>query len=210
MANRYDIIHDPYIDPKTGILRNKIGAHTQAELDTAEAEITYVIIATLSHGSSVNELVFEATLLLEIHKEIFHDIYRWAGKIRTQDISKESGYFAHAEFIMGELDRISRELHADFELREGSRPFVVKRLAYYYGEFNAVHPFREGNGRAIRTFLRLLALSIGYDIDWQRIEVGENIAACKAAMRADYHGLEAMLDKLVVTIDHTKFNPKQL
>lgn len=67
----YDINEDPYVDKTTGVLRNKIGAKTQAALDKAEAEITYVIIATLTIGSSVGGLQFDSRLLRDVHKEIF-------------------------------------------------------------------------------------------------------------------------------------------
>lgn len=210
MASRYDIAHDQYIDPKLGILRNKIGARTQSELDMAEAEISYVAIATLTHGLSVKSLVFDGNLLKAVDAEIFRDIYSWAGHVRTRDISKESGYFAHASFIASELSRIPNELRKDAELKRGTRAYVVKRLAYYYGELNAVYPFREGNGRPIRTFLRLLALSLGYDIDWDRMSPADNISACKAAMKTNYSPLVAMFDVLVVTIGQTKFNPEML
>jgi fido (protein-threonine AMPylation protein) len=33
----------------------------------------------------------------------------------------------------------------------------TERLTYYLGEINAIHPFREGNGRAQRAFFRQLA-----------------------------------------------------
>ena len=37
-----------------------------------------------------------------------------------------------------------------------SRSDLVNYLAYYYGELNMVHPFREGNGRTLRTYFLLL------------------------------------------------------
>jgi cell filamentation protein len=64
----YDITDDPYIDPKTGILRNKIKAKTQSALDRAEADITYIAIFTLSTGSRVGSLKFDAALLKDVNK----------------------------------------------------------------------------------------------------------------------------------------------
>lgn len=196
----YDIAEDPYIDPQTGILRNKIGAKTQAQLDKAEAEITYVIIATLTRGSQVDTLTFDRKLLCEIHKEIFRDIYTWAGKIRTHDISKEWSYFAHAPYIQQELDNLFSDTESDPLLQNRNIDVFVARLAYYYGNLNAIHPFREGNGRAIRTFLRLLAIKHSYDVEWAEMDPEENVAACKEALHSTDTSLTKMLRKLVTPL----------
>lgn len=102
---RYDLAVDPYIDPETGILHNKIGARTEAELAQAEADISYVVI---------------------------------------------------------------------------------------------------------RTFLRLLAVKIGYDIDWGVLDAEENIQASVQSIRGNNLPMEAILDKLVVTLDVSKFNPDNI
>lgn len=197
----YDIAEDPYVDSRTDILHNKIGAKTQAQLDRDEAQITYVIIATLTRGSRVDTLIFNSQLLCDIHKEIFRDIYKWAGEVRTHDIGKDWAYFAHAEYIPQEMCRLSDELMQDTVIGGGIRQDVVARLTYYYSEYNAIHPFREGNGRAIRTFLRLLALKHGYDIEWAQMNADENIRASEQALKGDTEAMRTMLDRLIVTID---------
>lgn len=197
----YDINEDPYIDKTTGILKNKIGAKTQAALDKTEAEITYVIIATLTVGSSVNSLTFDSQLLCDIHQEIFGDIYRWAGKLRTHDIRKQSEYFCHAKFIRQELARIDAELAAEDTKQYRDVSIFVRHIAYFYGEYNAIHPFREGNGRALRTFLRLYALKFGYDIDWSRMNPDENIRASKESVKRNLKPLEVMLGRLIAAVD---------
>lgn len=196
----YDLADDPYIDPETGILKNKLGARTQAKLDKAEGEITYVIIATLARGSKVDGLIFNANLLYELHKEIFRDIYVWAGKPRTDDISKEWAYFAHAPYIHRQLERVFKELRNDPGLSAGQAKFV-ERLSYYYSELNAIHPFREGNGRTVRTLLTLLAQRYGYDIEWARMDQTENIQASKQAMRDDLSVMQGMLSGLVIKLE---------
>lgn len=196
----YALADDPYIDQSTGILKNKLGAKTQARLDKIEAEITYVVIATLTHGSKVDALTFDVDLLYELHKEIFRDIYVWAGKPRTDDISKEQTYFAHAAYIHQELERIFKELHSDAGLGADRAQFI-DRLTYYYSELNAVHPFREGNGRTIRTLLSLLAQRYGYDIEWTRMEQKENIRASKEALRDNLSVMRGMLANLVTKLE---------
>lgn len=186
-----------YIDPETGVFRNKLGAKTQAQLDKSEADITYAIIATLEQGSRVKKLIFNAQLLRELHEEIFRDIYDWAGELRKEVISKGNSTFAHPDHIARCLEDALKGVEQDSRLN-GSREDLVEALSEYYGELNAVHPFREGNGRAIRTFLFLLAHKHGHTIAWGEMDPDENIRACTLAMSKDMSAMTKMLSKLVV------------
>lgn len=196
----YDASHDPYVDESTGILRNLVGATTQEELDEIEAEITTVIIATLTEYEPATVNSFSKSDLLELHKDIFETIYDWAGEFRTVDIGKEASYFAHASHIETFLDDIFRDL-PDISIVARNRKDFVAFLAKFYGDLNAVHPFREGNGRTIRTFVRLFALNHGWDIEWDKMDPDENIAACKEAMKSDENLMRQMLDKLIKRIE---------
>jgi len=69
------------------------------------------------------------------------------------------------------------------------------RGAYYPGEINAGHPFREGNGRAKREFIRELGLLGGLTIDWRRVSREANIEASRRSLRIDNAGLEQLLRK---------------
>lgn len=196
----YDISADPYLNPKTGILFNKVGAKTQKQLDKAEAEITYIVIATLTIGSQPEKLTFNTQLLLDTHEEIFRDIYKWAGKPRIYDISKGNSYFAHVQFIVPSLNTLMDIIQQDTLMKSGRIEDTVEALTYYYSELNAIHPFREGNGRTSRTFLRLLALKHGYDIEWARMEKDENINASIKAINGDTTALRAILTSIVVKL----------
>ena len=184
-----------YIDQATGVFRNKIGAKTQAKLDKAEAEITYIVITTLVQGSRVERLTFNTQLLKDVHKEIFRDIYAWAGNFRTVVMSKGDSTFANPEFIQSELDKLSKKLSHDARLN-GRKDEFIDALVYYYAELNFIHPFREGNGRAIRTFLSLLAKKYDYVIAWNNMDPDENINACREAM----HGRDRKMHDLLTRI----------
>jgi len=121
--------------------------------------------------------------------------------VRTHDISKDWAYFAHAPYIQPELDRLSKELRADTKLSEDDRESFVDKITYYYSEFNAIHPFREGNGRAIRTFLRLLAVKHGYDIEWAKMNAEENVHASEMALNGNTDEMGAMLDRITMKLD---------
>lgn len=181
----YDAANDPYIDQSTGVLRNKLGITSEEELGPAEAEITYVVIATIELPPSYTISDFTHPLFLQIHKEIFSPIYEWAGEIRTIDISKGSSYFAHTPFIDGELSRIFHELTTDNRLLSKDKELFTHAITHYHAELNAIHPFREGNGRVIRTFFSLLLKNLGWHIDWSALDREENIAAAIEAHRSE-------------------------
>ena len=150
---------DPYSDPVTGVLYNKLGLSTGAGLEAAEREITHAALILL-HESPISPS-YDLPHLREIHKRIFGDIYEWAGQIRTVAIAK-GAMFCLPQYIDSSAAVIFRELHDEDCLRGLDRGMFVGRLAYYLGEVNALHPFREGNGRAQRAFFGQLARDTGF------------------------------------------------
>jgi cell filamentation protein len=93
-------------------------------------------------------------------------------------------------------DIFSRLAAAD-RLRGLAREQFIGRLAEFLADVNALHPFREGNGRAQRAFFSQLAHDAGHHIDWVRIDPARNVAASAAAHRGDLASLTAMLNDLV-------------
>ena len=112
---------------------------------------------------------FDIAHLKKIHHYIFQDIYPWAGTIRTVNISKEI-LFCDAQYIEKELNKIFLQLKQEQYLKNCTDKDIAKRAAYYLGEINAIHPFREGNGRTERIFISQLIRFNGYDIDFSDID----------------------------------------
>jgi cell filamentation protein len=77
------------------------------------------------------------------------------------------------------------------------RDAFIRRLAYYLGEVNALHPFREGNGRAQRAFFEQLARDAGFTLSWQHLDAARNVEASAAIMRGDAEPMRKLLDVLV-------------
>jgi cell filamentation protein len=88
---------DPHLITKTKVLRNLLGITNQSELDSAEADITAVAIASLSEIPFAGE--FNLEHFKDIHWELFNQIYGWAGQIWTTEIGKENIRFANSDFI---------------------------------------------------------------------------------------------------------------
>lgn len=185
---------DPYTDPLTGVLRNQLGLPTAVELQAAEREITHAALIFLKESPVPPS--YDLRHLCAIHRRIFGDIYEWAGQLRTVAIAKGS-WFCLPQYIESSAAEIFRALHGENLLRGLPRDVFTERLAYYLGEVNAVHPFREGNGRAQRAFFEQLASDAGFILDWQHLDADRNVAASAAIMHGDPAPMQKMLDELL-------------
>jgi cell filamentation protein len=185
---------DPYNDPATGVLYNKLGLVSAADLEAAEREITHAALILLEE-SPVSPS-YDLPHLRETHKRIFGDIYEWAGQIRTVAIAK-GAVFCLPQYIGSSAAIIFRELHDEDCLRGLRRDAFIGRLAYYLGEVNALHPFRDGNGRAQRAFFGQLARDAGFTLAWQHLDPVRNVEASAAIMRGNPEPMHEMLDALV-------------
>src|SRR5882762_2737261 len=99
----YDVDRDPYLDKQTGTLRNELNMATQKELDDAEARITSVEITALTTEDIPDYQEFDAELFRSVHKQLFREIYDWAGEFRTIELSKGSTSFARAAYLVKSL-----------------------------------------------------------------------------------------------------------
>jgi cell filamentation protein len=173
---------DPYVDPATGVLRNRLGITHPAQLTLAEAEITQLALARIALRTVPGS--YDLKHLCAFHREIFGDVYPWAGEIRTVAIAKQD-LFCLPQFIEGYADDIARGLASENWLRGLDRSVFVARTVHYFGELNALHPFREGNGRTLRAFLGQLARDAGYAIHWSRLDAERNVRASVQQMRGN-------------------------
>ncbi len=138
---------------------------------------------------------YDLSHLRAIHKRIFGDIYEWAGQFRTVAIAK-GAMFCLPQYIESSSAVIFGELRGEEFLRGLGRDAFTRRLAYYLGEVNALHPFREGNGRAQRAFFGQLARDAEYTLAWQHLDAVRNVEASTAIMRGDPEPMRKMLDML--------------
>jgi cell filamentation protein len=176
------------------VLHNKLGLRTTGELDAAEREITHAALIFLKAAPVPPS--YDLRHLCAIHRRIFGDIYDWAGQLRTVAIAKSS-WFCLPQYIESSAAEVFRALHGESLLRGLTRESFTERLSYYLGEINAIHPFREGNGRAQRAFFEQLAAEAGFILDWQHLDADRNVAASAAIMRGDPALMRKMLDELV-------------
>jgi len=170
------VTDDPYSWPGSDCLRNKFGITDAGKLHVLEARIVSARDVELGVNSLPGEYNLEH--LMQFHRALFGDVYEWAGELRTVNIHKAGSMFAAHQFLSDEMTILLRRLAQDNWLRGLRRRAFIEKLAYYYGETNARHPFREGNGRTQRTFLRQMSASAGWRLDWSELRQDDNNRAC--------------------------------
>lgn len=187
---KYGSNSDPYLD-ENGVLKNCLGAKSEAELDLAETIFVLRKLALLLETPIEGK--FDLAHLKAIHRYLFEEIYPWAGQIRTVSIRKGNTMFALPLRIETEAKKLFSLLKQENYLNDLPFEQMVKRLAFYLGEINILHPFREGNGRTQRAFIMQLAEQAGYRLDFSHLTPDEMIEASIKANRCDYSGLEQII-----------------
>jgi cell filamentation protein len=185
---------DPYTDPRTGVRRNRLGIVDPNRLSEVEFAITRAAIAI--HGKTVLPGCYDLPHLQDFHRRVFGRIYPWAGEIRTVAIAK-TDLFCLPQHIEPYAAEVFGQLADEKQLRDLPRERFVSRLTHFYAEVNALHPFREGNGRTQRAFFSQLARAAGWPIDWTTLDAERNTETSIASLRGDNRPLLAMFDDLV-------------
>jgi len=190
---------DPDVYPGTTVLKNIPGIRNQRTLDRFEADRVGQRSLELAEHPLTG--FFDVTHLQRIHRYLFQDVYEWAGRFRTVDIAKGNSYFAHVPYIQSALERLFEKLSGEQYLRGAAQEDFAHRGAQILGTLNAVHPFREGNGRTQREFVRELAYKNGYWVDWSKVSRDELYKASDLSfMRGENTLLEYLLKKAIEPI----------
>ena len=187
---------DPYCWPGTSCLRNKLGIRDEDELARKEARIASIRDVEISRTTLPGS--YNLHHLQAFHRSLFQDVYAWAGETRTVDIHKGDSSFAHWRFIDDQVSVVLAAVADAGQLVGYSETDFLHELASLYGDLNAYHPFREGNGRCLRAFLRQLGAAAGYRLDWTELSRKDNVEACRANLTTgDTTALVAVLRPVV-------------
>lgn len=168
MYDLYEARNSIYCYKGTDTLVNKLDIKDPKKLFEYENKVVIVKLFDLRQKEYFCD--FDINHFINIHKYLFEDIYPFAGKFRTENIAKDSFRFAEWQFIDKELIRILEELKNENYLLNLDKEMLAKRLSYYMAELNVLHPFREGNGRTIREFIRELAIKNGYELNLTKVD----------------------------------------
>lgn len=183
-----------YCYPDSDVLKNKMKIRDKEKLQQMERRLTMLRILELVDKPVQGK--FDLQHLQSIHGYIFQDVYDWAGEIRKVDIAK-GNMFCNARFIESQAAEIFGKLKDENYLQGLKLEDAAKRMAYYFSEINALHPFREGNGRSQREFIRTLALHIGYVVNFAKVSKEEMMTASEDSFLCNYGKMEQVFNKCI-------------
>lgn len=189
---------DPYTYPGTETLRNRLGIKDDKTLTEAERRLT------LARGAEAARLTFPATAdgYRALHKHLFQDLYDWAGQDRTVNIAKGGSSFAAVPYLARELDKRFADMGKQGNFRSLPRDEFFDRLGDHINEINAIHPFREGNGRTMRHHAAQIAREAGHPIRIAAIDKEKWMEASRHGfLTGDHRGMAAVLAAAAVRRD---------
>ena len=169
---------DPYVYPGTNILINKENIRDLAKLEEFERIMT---AQRLREG--LPDIALTSKGYCSLHHHLFQDVYAWAGKTRTVAIAKNNALFCLAEYVNRELDKRLDMIRGEKGLRGLGLAQFIERTADHIAEINAIHPFREGNGRTKRALLVVLGRHAGHAVAIQQIDAAKWNEASRISFR---------------------------
>jgi cell filamentation protein len=179
---------DPAYYPSTTVLKNLPNLTDAAALEQFEVEA--VGARSLERPPDGN---FDASYYRLLHRHLFQDVYCWAGEYRTIRTGKGGNWFCYPEYIAAQMEALFVRLDEPAFLPDSDEETFIIAVADFLGELNAIHPFREGNGRTQLYFVRLLGLRAGHPF---RSEAVERDAFLTAMIESFQGKPDALIDEL--------------
>jgi cell filamentation protein len=189
----YDAFDDPYAYPGTTVLRNLLDIRDQDTLEAFEVEIS-----TLRAEESLPDGQFDTAHYCRVHHHLFQDVYSWAGQYRTVRTSKGGNAFCYPEHIPEQMDVLFQGLRGGEVFAQRSSDAFLQEIARFFGELNAVHPFREGNGRSQLAFIGLVGATFGHPYNFERLNRTTFLPAIIASYFGNLQPLIVELKNLLV------------
>lgn len=173
-----------YLYRGTGVLVNRLGLRDLAALHAAEARLTCLRAhEVLTCPALVDLRAVPSAVLRRIHRHLFQDVYDWAGRDRTVNIDR-NGHFATVRSMAAAADLGTNIAHRP-DLARRARAGLARDLARIYQAINHAHLFRDGNGRAGKSYLALLADQAGYDLNYDAVPADAWIRASRTGRPVD-------------------------
>ena len=188
---------DQYTYSDSEVLKNKAGITDTLYLHAFERKYVTARQAELAEQPIKGN--FDMEHLKKIHGYLFQDVYAWAGKVRDIDIARidpvnnKTFEFCQSHLLDGYQENIFSKLKKDDYLQKLDQDTFAAKAAEAMGEINMLHPFREGNGRTQREFIRELGLQAGWEIDFSGITKEQMTEASIASFNMDYSGLKDLI-----------------
>lgn len=192
MDNKYKYTYEKtanYCYKDSDVLINKLNITNEKDLFNAERELVSLRTYELNEKPLRGNFDFE--YLKDIHKYLFQDVYRWAGNIRNCNIAKQDLFCLteHIESFGHDIfDKLKKEkyfINYDYDVK-------LDKLVELFADINALHPFREGNGRSQRIFIEALSKINGIHLDLTNVTKMDMIIASHESINGNYEKLKNM------------------
>lgn len=200
MADRYDTTGNPEDEyyQSSSVLINLEDIRDPEELLERETKLQLAAYEAI-FNSFDESLTPDLPFFYYLHHLMFSPLFVWAGRPRSVGIAKGGTPFCPPQNIASLMNDLFAELEREHWLAELEPLSFIERAAYYICEINAVHPFREGNGRAIRFYIDVLSAKARGDIfDWTLTSEDEYFRACVAGFQHDYRMMITILKRTAV------------
>lgn len=186
---------DPYAYPGTNVLINRKGLQDREALAHFERLMSAERFDQLLQRPSAFALSYAG--YRSIHRSLFGDVYEWAGQSRMVGLSKGETYFGPPQFVDQAMEKRFALLGRENDLKGLSAEQFAGRAAEHLCEINAIHPFREGNGRTQRAFLVVLGEQAGHPVDLARVVPGQWLDASIRGMDGDYAPMREVIARML-------------
>ncbi len=186
---------DPYTYKGTSVLINKAGLRDQVAAEKFETDM--VIDSTQTLAPVLAQGLPSLDKFKAIHAHVFGQVYEWAGEFRTINISKGTGNFARPEYLESEGQKIFERLASNNYFKDLNKTEFVEKATDFFADLNALHPFREGNGRVTRSVLTDVARGAGYEVDLRAIDKDEWNQASQLSRLGNYESLKKVFSESV-------------
>lgn len=183
---------DPYCYDGTTVLRNKLDIDESETLEAFELEMS-----TLRASEPLPDGSFDPAHYYAVHHHLFQDVYDWAGVSRTIQTAKGGNLFCLPAYIGRELAKLFATLSPGSPFWTDDPETFAAHVAHFLAELNAIHPFREGNGRAQLAFVHLLGQAAGHPFDLTRVRRETFLPAMIASFSGQLAPLQAELVALL-------------
>ena len=183
---------DPYSYAGTDVLKNRLRIRDAAKLQQFEvASVSQRASEPLPSGH------LDTAHYRAVHRHLFGDVYGWAGRYRTVRIAKDGSVFCYPENITSEMNSLFLWLKGESFLNELPANAFAPQAAHFLATLNAIHPFREGNGRTQMAFLSMLAFRAGHPLSIARLNEQSFLNAMIRSFSGDEGPLGAQLLKVI-------------
>ena len=188
----YDVSDDPYCYKGTSVLKNRARLRDAKTLEAFELEMM-----ALRSREPLPEGRFAPAHYRSVHHHLFQDVYTWAGKYRTVRTAKGGNWFCYPEHIASNMDQLFKKLELPAFKSGSSEAEFLDAAADFLADLNAIHPFREGNGRSQLAFMHLLSRRAGHPLNLDRVDPKTFMTAMIASFLGDNGPLRTELQKLL-------------